>query len=120
MIGKFGEVLIVDWGIAKVCSFVHTPTAEQDWVTVEASEQIIQHKTSSITGTPAYIAPEQLNAGYEKIDPRTDVYALGTILYEILAGEKPFKGTVDEVLRRKTNRSNALIAALFKSKASAH
>ncbi len=68
MVGNFGEVYVVDWGIA-------TQAGE----TFDAKDGIV--------GTPAYMAPEMLLGG--TLDARTDVYLLGAILYEILSGKPP-------------------------------
>ena len=76
MIGKFGEVLVLDWGLAR--SF-DSPDSN-----------------SKISGTPAYMAPELLNGKQVKPDVKSDIYALGTILYSILTwNPAPFDLTVD-------------------------
>ncbi len=69
-----GGVKITDFGIARI----------QDASTSE------QTQIGSILGTPAYMSPEQVRG--ERVDGRSDLFSLGTILYEMLAGQKPFKG----------------------------
>ncbi len=75
MVGSFGEVYVVDWGIAT------RPGPAKE-----------------IAGTPAYMAPEMLGANGDPISFRTDVYLLGAILFEILAGRAPHQGTTPEAL----------------------
>jgi len=53
-----------------------------------------------VSGTPSYMAPEQAAGRNDLLDPRTDVYGLGSILYEMLAGQPPFVGEVMDVLKR--------------------
>jgi serine/threonine protein kinase len=80
MIGEFGEVYVLDWGIA--VSMREDPSGRLP----QASQ------AKEIAGTPHYMAPEMLLGDPTVFSPRTDVYLLGGILYEIFAGEPPHKG----------------------------
>ena len=87
MVGEFGEVLVLDWGLA------------QDWREFPpGSPDGSQHPEMRVAGTPAYMAPEQAAGGEGAISPRADVYALGAILYEILSGRPPYVGTDPRVV----------------------
>ncbi len=76
MLGRFGEVLLADWGLA----ISHAPE--------EASESI----THTIGGTPAYMAPELASGDHSQVSFGTDVYLLGAILFQILTGHPPHHG----------------------------
>ena len=94
MVGAFGEVLVMDWGLAKV-------TGQRDWM-AEGGKRPLRVKRSdgstgetlagSVAGTPAYMPPEQARGEIERLGPTADVYALGAVLYEILTGNPPFRG----------------------------
>ncbi|MDR3635519.1 MAG: serine/threonine-protein kinase [Isosphaeraceae bacterium] len=103
VLGAFGEVVVLDWGLSKV---VDQPEAsEKDLQTVHLTQEASVKATFGIIGTPAYMAPEQAEGRHELVDVRTDVYGLGAILFEILTGHTPVEGnTVEEVLRRVTSR----------------
>jgi tetratricopeptide (TPR) repeat protein/serine/threonine protein kinase/predicted ATPase len=107
MIGDFGEVLVVDWGLAKVLGR-EGPTdhgeAEDFVETDRSSSDAHQTRMGSIAGTPCYMAPEQAFGHTKNVGMTTDVYTLGSILYEILSGNPPFTGeTADEVLEKVKN-----------------
>ena len=79
MLGDFGEVLLLDWGLA-----MPTPGFEK-------SDSVTQ--THSVGGTPAYMAPEMASGPIERVGLAADVYLLGAILYDIVAGQPPHAGT---------------------------
>ncbi|MBI4862513.1 MAG: protein kinase [Candidatus Riflebacteria bacterium] len=98
MIGSYGEVLVMDWGLAKVLGSQDrraSPTADDRQL--QQSPAVTQE--GYVLGTPSYMSPEQARGDVGGLDPRSDVYSLGAILYEILTGHAPFEGpTAREVL----------------------
>ena len=80
MLGDFGEVYVLDWGIARVAGGEDDRQSFTDIDTIDATQTV----AGAILGTPGYIAPEQIRADPD-LDGRADVYALGCILYELLA-----------------------------------
>jgi len=96
LVGGFGETVVVDWGLAKDLSAGTTEEADAE-PKVGAAGGRDETVVGSVLGTPAYMAPEQARG--ETIDERADVYALGAMLYYLLAGAPPRSGTtVREVL----------------------
>ena len=100
VLGGFGEVIVLDWGLAKT---VDRPDEADEAlpevaVTTEARGEATQ--AGRQLGTPAYMAPEQAEGRVDLIDARTDVYGLGAILFEVLTGRPPHRGSSTlEVLR---------------------
>lgn len=90
MVGSFGEVLVMDWGLAKTRG---ADEAAQLDGTGERGASDTAHGT--ILGTPGYMAPEQATGDIERVDERSDVYALGAILYFLLVGRPPGSGAAD-------------------------
>ncbi len=94
MVGAFGEVLVMDWGLAKVLA--HRTEDGADEASPDAVEKDFGSAVTlpgTIVGTPAYMAPEQLRGERDQLDARADVFGLGAILCEILTGEPPFDRT---------------------------
>src|SRR5262249_34851822 len=80
MLGDFGEVYVLDWGLARVSGEEERGAGAA--ATVEGSGAI-QTEFGAVLGTPGYMAPEQARGGRD-VDARADVYALGSMLFEIL------------------------------------
>jgi formylglycine-generating enzyme required for sulfatase activity len=90
MIGAHGEVLVLDWGIAKLAG---VSTGPEEPVVLEGGlGDTWQTVHGTVSGTPAYMPPEQARGDVQAISPRSDVYSLGAILYEILTGRAPYVG----------------------------
>jgi serine/threonine-protein kinase len=91
VLGDFGEVMVLDWGLAKVQGKSEGP-ADLPPVTAEQPGSRDQTVQGQVLGTPAYMSPEQAEGRLDRLDQRSDVYGLGAILYEILTGQPPFTG----------------------------
>jgi tetratricopeptide (TPR) repeat protein/tRNA A-37 threonylcarbamoyl transferase component Bud32 len=111
MLGGFGEVIVLDWGIAKM---VDRPEGAEEFPEVSVTAEARGDATLAgrVLGTPAYAAPEQAEGRIDLLDPRTDTYGLGTILYEILTGRPPHEGAttvevLQNILARETPRARA-------------
>ena len=99
VLGDFGEVIVLDWGLAKVIG--RTEETITPPVAVDLHEDRGETLHGQAMGTPAYMSPEQAEGRWDQVDRHTDVYGLGAILYEILCGQAPFDGSnTAEVLRK--------------------
>ena len=90
MIGDYGETLVLDWGVAKVLG--REEEAPEDRVSTSRSQSEDATMMGLVTGTPAYMPPEQAAGKVDRVDERSDIYALGAMLYEILTYRPPFRG----------------------------
>ena len=97
LMGPFGEVLLLDWGLAKVWSEEPEEVPEMPMLMNSDPSLTAQGK---LQGTAHYMSPEQIE-GSRDLDHRSDIYSMGAVLYEILAGQTTFTGdNVNEILEQ--------------------
>ncbi len=117
MVGRFGETYVMDWGLARVVGRLGRPDAgpvDEEATTVVGTvrQDFAPHESPLLTmagealGTPYYMAPEQAQGRLEALGPATDVYAIGCILYQLIAGVCPYQ-------TRDRSTSGEVIAALL-------
>ena len=113
MVGAFGEVQIMDWGLAKDLNAKGSPPRKHDKTKsnppqaevetgdnsmdssyVGASSELTRH--GDVVGTPAYMSPEQARGELDSLGPATDVYSLGAMLFEILTGKRWYRVRPDD------------------------
>lgn len=101
IVGRYGETLVVDWGLAKAVgkADVHAPSDERP-LTPSSQSGTAETLQGSAVGTPAYMSPEQARGDLDAVGTGSDVYSLGATLYSLLTGKSPFAGNVGEVLRK--------------------
>jgi tetratricopeptide (TPR) repeat protein/tRNA A-37 threonylcarbamoyl transferase component Bud32 len=106
MVGAFGEVQVMDWGLAKVLGQQRAPTTaveaeERSTIyTVRSAGMELSTQTGAVMGTPAYMAPEQARGQVDELDERCDVFGLGAVLCVLLTGQPPYVGPRSEVRRQ--------------------
>jgi serine/threonine-protein kinase len=110
MVGAFGEVQVMDWGLAKVL-----PRDDaKDAGTAEETPTVIHTEgrpgagngTVGFMGTPAYVAPEQANGEIGPLDERADVFGLGAMLCEVLTGQAAYTGLDAEEIKAKARAAD--------------
>ena len=106
MVGRFGEVYVMDWGLAKVigresavdtelrggasATFSRLATLREELEDEDSGSPVFtQH--GEVVGTPAYMPPEQAEGDIDGMGPASDVYSVGAILYRLLAGRRPYQ-----------------------------
>ena len=122
MVGYFGEVLVMDWGLAKVIDGrgpkgegANSAVTGGQTRALEPARWTLEHVSSArrdegdafatidgaVIGTPHYMSPEQASGDIDNVDVRSDIFALGAILYELLTLDVPFPGgRVQEIIEK--------------------
>jgi serine/threonine protein kinase len=110
MLGDFGEVYVLDWGIAKLVGDGVAGRMSIRGIGLGGENSVAETELGAVIGTPGYMAPEQLRG--EPVDHRADIYALGCILFEILTGSAAlpsgpaaFEATLNATEQRPRTRS---------------
>lgn len=98
MVGPFGEVLVMDWGVAKILREDQTRREDHAALLTESSQNVPAERSpfrtahGTILGTAGYMAPEQARGEIDGLDERADIYSLGAILRFLLSGKRPTAG----------------------------
>ena len=105
MLGKHGEVLLMDWGLAKPLEKaaenpLHASDGRTQIRSIREDHSDAMTGTGMVVGTPGFMAPEQAAGFSRRVDQRADIYSLGAILYCMLTLEAPFDGIVADILKK--------------------
>src|SRR5262249_3210787 len=113
MVGAFGEVQLIDWGLAKLVGSASAgPASAEDepgpmyGLKQAAVATGLETTVGTALGTPAYMAPEQARGNPEGLDARADVFGLGAILCEILTGTPAYRGRDSQEVYDKARRAD--------------
>ncbi|HEV3445599.1 MAG TPA: serine/threonine-protein kinase [Gemmataceae bacterium] len=92
MLGRYGETLVVDWGLAKPLGHVERADAPEGPLEPVSGTDSAPTQMGQAVGTPAYMSPEQAAGRLDQLGPATDIYGLGATLFCLLTGQAPFGG----------------------------
>lgn len=100
MLGKYGETLLVDWGLAKSGAYREEKSKDEPTVVPLSGDSSTETRMGSVFGTITYMSPEQARGRLDLLGPWSDVYSLGATLYSILTGQLPLSGSTEERLAK--------------------
>jgi eukaryotic-like serine/threonine-protein kinase len=98
ILGRHGETLVVDWGLAKVQGQSEVGSSDEQPLVPSSASGSSETLPGSTLGTPGYMSPEQAKGDLEHLGPRSDIYSLGATLYHLLTGKPPFEGRAVEII----------------------
>ena len=99
MLGRYGETLVVDWGLAKVGTEQSVSSESEPLLQPASADDSAATQMGSTVGTPHYMSPEQAAGNLNGLGTASDVYSLGATLYHVLTGRPPFQGSdIGEIL----------------------
>ncbi len=100
MIGAFGEVTVMDWGLAKPIDSVEPDGSPRLIAAARDTDERFRTLQGEVTGTPHYMPPEQAAGKTEALGAHSDIYSLGALLYELLTLEPPYDGNSARAVRK--------------------
>jgi eukaryotic-like serine/threonine-protein kinase len=106
MLGKYGETLVVDWGLAKAVGRHDPMPGDEPTLRPSSSSGSAPTQMGRAIGTPAYMSPEQASGRLDLLGPASDVYSLGATLFSLLTGQAPLKDPDPTEIMRKVQRGD--------------
>jgi len=101
MLGKYGETLVVDWGLAKPTGLKDDKSTDEAPLQASAQSGTAETVAGSAIGTPQFMSPEQAAGRLDQLGPGSDVYSLGATFYVLLTGKPPFsEADVGQILNK--------------------
>jgi serine/threonine-protein kinase len=108
MLGKYGETLVVDWGLAKAIGKRETlatePHTDEHLLDPISGEEVAETRMGTAIGTPGYLSPEQATGRIDELGAATDIYSLGATLYYLIVNRPPVTGNDLQTVLQRTER----------------
>jgi serine/threonine-protein kinase len=110
MLGRFGETLVIDWGLARTVgrTDIERSTGEETLRPTLEGGSGDETQMGSAVGTPAFMSPEQAAGRWDVVGPAADIYSLGATLYLLLTGRPPVQGDNVHEVRQKVQQGDYL------------